>query len=543
MKVLSRWPVFLAFTMLLAGVQLILAVNSHAQSSYFTSRGCVDCHSAPVVASCNGCHYHGNRSLQATTNKTSYTPGETVSVTLTSASTRSGWIKAILYNQSNAVVAASSGNASGMGGSTTFPATLSAPAPPTPGTYTWQMAYLGNDNGIGWDVHSEAAVSTNTFTVAAAADTAAPTVSAFTLPVTSTSLTVPVSSFTASDNVGVTGYLVTTSATAPAASAAGWSAAAPASVTAPAAGTVTFYAWAKDAAGNISASRSATVTISTEPAPDVTKPALTVSTQDNGAITSNPTLNVSGNATDDVALQSVSVNGSSVQADASGNFSTAVVLVEGPNVITVVATDTAGNSTTNVRTITYVTNVPVPSELVITAPVDNLVSAQQILVVQGTTGELAMVTASVNGGSPQVAALSGNTFTVSVYLEPGLNTIVIQSVAPDNSSSSAKRTVIYDNTKPTVAVTEPDEDKIVSDPSLMIKGKVADSLSKVTVKLTMGGQVYYPVVREGKFEQKVKFGKPQQYTVVVTATDEAGNVASATRNIIYRKGKGNGRDD
>jgi len=58
MKVLSRWPVFLAFTMLLAGVQLILAVNSHAQSSYFTSRGCVDCHSAPVVASCNGCHYH-----------------------------------------------------------------------------------------------------------------------------------------------------------------------------------------------------------------------------------------------------------------------------------------------------------------------------------------------------------------------------------------------------------------------------------------------------------------------------------------------------
>ena len=88
-------------------------------------------------------------------------------------------------------------------------------------------------------------------------DTTAPTVGAFTLPATATSLTVPVSSFTATDNVGVTGYLITTSATAPLASAAGWSATAPTSVTAPAAGSRTFYAWAKDAAGNVSASRSA----------------------------------------------------------------------------------------------------------------------------------------------------------------------------------------------------------------------------------------------------------------------------------------------
>ena len=56
---------------------------------------------------------------------------------------------------------------------------------------------------------------------------------------------------------------------------------------------------------------------------DSINPNLTISTLADGTVTSNPTLNVSGNATDNVALQSVTVNGSSVQLDADGNFSTA----------------------------------------------------------------------------------------------------------------------------------------------------------------------------------------------------------------------------
>jgi hypothetical protein len=45
-------------------------------------------------------------------------------------------------------------------------------------------------------------------------DVTKPVVTAFSIPSTSTSLLVPVSSFTASDNKGVTGYLVTESSTA-----------------------------------------------------------------------------------------------------------------------------------------------------------------------------------------------------------------------------------------------------------------------------------------------------------------------------------------
>jgi hypothetical protein len=96
-------------------------------------------------------------------------------------------------------------------------------------------------------------------------DTTLPTVNTFTIPATSSSLTVSITAFAATDNVAVTGFMVTESATKPLATAAGWSATAPTSYTAATAGAKTLYAWAKDAAGNVSASRSAPVTVTPGP--------------------------------------------------------------------------------------------------------------------------------------------------------------------------------------------------------------------------------------------------------------------------------------
>jgi len=95
----------------------------------------------------------------------------------------------------------------------------------------------------------------------AANDTSAPTITTFSMPSSATSLTVSVSGLTATDNVGVTGYMITESATPPVASASGWAVSVPASFTFSAAGNKTAYAWAKDAAGNVSSSQSVSVTI------------------------------------------------------------------------------------------------------------------------------------------------------------------------------------------------------------------------------------------------------------------------------------------
>ncbi|MFA7402370.1 MAG: carboxypeptidase regulatory-like domain-containing protein [Pelobacteraceae bacterium] len=99
-------------------------------------------------------------------------------------------------------------------------------------------------------------------------DTSAPSVTAFSVTAPATGLTVQVTAFTATDNTGVTGYLITSSSTAPAASA-GWTTTAPTSFTFTAEGPQIAYAWVKDAAGNVSLSRSAAVTLTGVPARQV----------------------------------------------------------------------------------------------------------------------------------------------------------------------------------------------------------------------------------------------------------------------------------
>lgn len=106
-------------------------------------------------------------------------------------------------------------------------------------------------------------------------DTTAPTITTFSIPATSTSLTVPIVAFSATDNVAVTGYLITLSSTKPSATASGWTLAPPTSYTFSSAGTHVLYAWAKDARGNVSASASASTTITLPSGGDTTPPTIT----------------------------------------------------------------------------------------------------------------------------------------------------------------------------------------------------------------------------------------------------------------------------
>ena len=143
-------------------------------------------------------------------------------------------------------------------------------------------------------------------------DTTPPTVSTFTIPSTSTSLTVPITSFTATDNVAVTGYMVTESSSAPSASAGGWSTTAPASYTFTTAGAKNLYAWAKDAAGNVSASMSASVTIT------LSAPTVTSASPPSGANNVNPMTTVT--VTFSKAVNPATVNTSNFALkDASNN--------------------------------------------------------------------------------------------------------------------------------------------------------------------------------------------------------------------------------
>ena len=106
-------------------------------------------------------------------------------------------------------------------------------------------------------VNYNSLVATTTITVI----TNGPVISDFTVPATSATLALSGITITATDNVGVTGYFVSESATAPLATDPAWTVAAPTTYTCTLWGNCTLYAYAKDAAGNISAPQSATVLI------------------------------------------------------------------------------------------------------------------------------------------------------------------------------------------------------------------------------------------------------------------------------------------
>ncbi|MDD2272909.1 MAG: Ig-like domain-containing protein [Desulfuromonadaceae bacterium] len=238
-------------------------------------------------------------------------------------------------------------SATATGWSSTVPASFTFSSAGAKTAYAWAKDAAGN-------VSSSRSASV-TITLP---DVTAPTMGSFVIPATSTSLTVPVTGLTASDNVGVSGYMITETATKPSATATGWSSTVPASFTFSSVGTKTAYAWAKDAAGNVSASRSASVTITL---PDTTAPSVALSNLiANSTVSGKVTITAA--ATDSVGVSKVQfyVNGVLKVTDTAAPYTfiwdTATV-ANGTYTLTAKAYDSAGNIGTSAAVTVKVNNL------------------------------------------------------------------------------------------------------------------------------------------------------------------------------------------
>ncbi len=136
-------------------------------------------------------------------------------------------------------------------------------------------------------------------------------------------------------------------------------------------GSHTIKVDASDYDGNAATQKSVSFKIDTVP------PTLNVTAPTNGTITNEADITVTGN-TNDVTSSPVTLtvklnSGSAEQVtvNADGSFSKALTLAQGSNTITVVATDSAGKSTTVTRTVTLDTGAPVIQSVTLTPnPVD-----------------------------------------------------------------------------------------------------------------------------------------------------------------------------
>lgn len=196
---------------------------------------------------------------------------------------------------------------------------------------------------------------------------------------------------------------------------------------------------------------------------DIGGPTLTIASPGADAILNSSFVSVSGKATDDVAVASVTVNGTAVSLSPTGNVNdpaevsfqrTVSGLQKGPNTITTIASDTSSpaKTTTDTRTIFYDTALP---NLIFT-PADGSSTFASSVTVTGTADDDAGVKKiTINGTDTSFSSTSNSSlpnqvsFTGPVSLSPGSNSIVVVVTDISNRTITQTHTVTRQQQAPT----------------------------------------------------------------------------------------------
>ncbi|MBM4250104.1 MAG: hypothetical protein FJ149_11920 [Euryarchaeota archaeon] len=208
---------------------------------------------------------------------------------------------------------------------------------------------------------------------------------------------------------------------------------------------------ATDNAGNV-ARQSLSITV------DTTGPPLYVFSPADGSSTNLRTVTVSGITEEGVF---VTVNGISVQVQ-KRYFSLPVSLEDGPNLVTVVASDAAGNSR---QVQVQVTLDNQPPLMVITSPADGTYTGQNPVSVLGSTEPTAIIT--VNGVRAQLVESS---FEALVGLSEGANTMTVTARDPAGNSASRTLTVYLDTVPPDVTLFSPRDGLWTNQSKVLVNG-------------------------------------------------------------------------
>jgi Glucodextranase, domain B/Carboxypeptidase regulatory-like domain len=274
---------------------------------------------------------------------------------------------------------------------------------------------------------------------------------------------------------------------------------------------------ATDRAGN-TATASITVNL------DKTPPKVNIASPSNGSTISLSTVSIglSGNQSDDLSgVAAVTCNGSPA-AIVGSNFTCTVLLTQGPNSISVQATDVAGNTSSSPLALTY---APAP-QLTITAPGNLSVTNITVATVTGTVSDPSAVV-SVNGvQAPQ----SGGTFAISVPLNEGLNVLTAVATNSGGVASTATVQVTLDTTPPHVTIDTPSDGTVTTDTNVTVTGLANDvvvgTVNAQDVQVTVNG-VAAQVANRTYAAAAVPLTLGNN-TIQAIARDRAGNATTTT---------------
>ncbi len=250
-----------------------------------------------------------------------------------------------------------------------------------------------------------------------------------------------------------------------------------------------------------------------------TIPVLSISQPADGFITKTSPVSVAGAVTGTTPI-TVKANGLLMTVNTNGVVSGQVALVEGNNNISFIATDATGGTTTVVRKVILDSRSPIVNLI---SPVDNLITNQTSVTVSGTVKDSTAMTVKVNGTSVTV---SNSSFSSTLALVEGINTITIVATDAAGNQTTVTRTVRRDSQLPVLAITQPLNGLITNQATVAVSGTVTDaSQMQVTVN---GKQV--SVDHHNAFYALIASTEGQN-TITVVATDAAGNSTKLTRTV------------
>jgi hypothetical protein len=275
---------------------------------------------------------------------------------------------------------------------------------------------------------------------------------------------------------------------------------------------------AANAAG-ISSSPVVHVTLDTVP------PALAVLEPAAGAIIGDPQVRVAGTAGE--SGSKVTVNGIAAGSNGPAWEVAAVPLTPGPNLLRVVATDPAGNSTE--RNLPLTRGESSPPVIAVLTPADGTLTREAQVTLSGTVSDAAAVGATVlRNGSAQAIALTGGKFSLPLGLSEGTNGIRVTAANAGGTGSSAEVHVVVDSISPQVSVTSPKEGGAVFDPEIRVAGTI-DGPGEVRVSGLPA------LVRDGRWEAARVPVSAGPNAISIVAADEAGNTAQLTLRVERRE--------
>lgn len=172
------------------------------------------------------------------------------------------------------------------------------------------------------------------------------------------------------------------------------------------------------------------------------KPAITWTVTDADSGVASSAISIDGGS-------AVTVSGTAITNGYNYSYTPSTALADGSHTITINAVDNDGNAATAATAVIKVDTVP--PTLNLSAPVAGLKTNKAACTVSGTTNDATSspVTLAVNGAAVTVG--SGGTFTTTVSLSEGNNTITVVATDSAGKTTTVTRTVTLDTTAPTIS--------------------------------------------------------------------------------------------